>query len=165
MRVDIDLSEVDELIENLPEAERVIFNEIDLTMHRSLDIFQGEVRPRTPVVFGTLRNSISPHVQGISPNLHGELRTSLVYGDVVELGRRPGKWPPQDAIELWVRRKLGLSGPEAEEAAFLIARKIGRSGTQGAYMFRDGFRAGKGTVIRQWETLPGRVVPKIERKL
>lgn len=44
-------------------------------------------------------------------------------------GRRPGNMPPVDPIERWVQAKLGLSGKEANSAAWGIANKIQKSGT------------------------------------
>lgn len=46
----------------------------------------------------------------------------------VELGRRAGRPPPVDALLPWVRAVLRLSGREARNAAFLIARAIGTRG-------------------------------------
>lgn len=45
------------------------------------------------------------------------------YADNVEYGRRPGKFPPIDALAPWARRK-GIP----ESALFPIARKIARDG-------------------------------------
>jgi hypothetical protein len=50
------------------------------------------------------------------------------YAGAVLGGRRPGTAPPRAAIAAWARRRLGLSPKEAESAAFLIARSIGRRG-------------------------------------
>jgi hypothetical protein len=46
----------------------------------------------------------------------------------IELGRRPGRFPPTRAVEQWARRRLGLSQAEAARAAFPIARAIARRG-------------------------------------
>ena len=51
------------------------------------------------------------------------------YGLFVEVGTRP-HFPPPAAIEGWVRRRLGVtSDRQARELAFLIGRKIARTGT------------------------------------
>jgi len=57
---------------------------------------------------------------------------------------------------------LGYRGPEADAVAFLIARAIGRRGTKGAHMFRDGFEAAKGTVLDYWERMAERIVDRME---
>ncbi len=57
------------------------------------------------------------------------------YALFVERGRRAGaRRPPRAAIELWVKKKLGLSGKEAKGAAFVIARAIGRRGIRGRFI-------------------------------
>jgi hypothetical protein len=59
------------------------------------------------------------------------------YWKYVEYGRRPGKMPPIDAIEQWVKVKPvvpnAINGrvPDTRQLAFLIARKIGREGIPG----------------------------------
>lgn len=58
------------------------------------------------------------------------------YWKYVEYGRRPGKMPPIDAIEQWVKVKPvvpnAINGriPDTRQLAFLIARKIGREGIE-----------------------------------
>lgn len=59
------------------------------------------------------------------------------YWKYVEYGRRPGKMPPINAIEQWVKVKPvvpnAINGrvPDTKQLAFLIARKIGREGITG----------------------------------
>lgn len=60
------------------------------------------------------------------------------YGIYVEYGRGPGKQPPPDVIRAWVKRRLGLDGTEADSAAYLIGRAIGKRGIAGAYFLREG---------------------------
>ena len=58
------------------------------------------------------------------------------YWKYVEYGRKPGKMPPIDAIEQWVKVKPvvpnAINGriPDTRQLAFLIARKIGREGIE-----------------------------------
>ncbi len=58
--------------------------------------------------------------------------TQTAYGDALENGRKPGRQPPSEAIEQWLRDKGIAERLEKEIAvsslAFLIARKIGREG-------------------------------------
>src|SRR3990172_4036209 len=57
------------------------------------------------------------------------------YGLFVEVGTRP-HFPPPAAIEGWVRRRLGVTNDrQARELAFLIGRKIARTGTPGRFLF------------------------------
>lgn len=54
------------------------------------------------------------------------------YGDQLEFGRKPGKQPPSEAIEQWIRDKGIAARLEKDisvsSLAYLIARKIGREG-------------------------------------
>lgn len=52
------------------------------------------------------------------------------YFHFQKVGRRPGRFPPIDAILNWIHEK-GISSDIPEKSlAFLIARKIARAGTQ-----------------------------------
>ena len=62
-----------------------------------------------------------------------------VYSAPVDLGTRP-HFPPSEALLLWVQRKLHINDEkQARSVAFLIARKISRTGTKGAQMFERAF--------------------------
>lgn len=72
------------------------------------------------------------------------------YWKYVEYGRKPGKMPPLEAIENWITVKRIIphplqikSGksvlPTVKQLSFLIARKIGRDGTQGKHYFETAF--------------------------
>lgn len=58
------------------------------------------------------------------------------YWKYVEYGRRPGKRPPIDAIEQWIKVKPIIPDPingripSTKQLAFLISRKIGMEGTK-----------------------------------
>jgi len=54
--------------------------------------------------------------------------------------------PPVEAIEYWVVRKLGVSGPEASSVAFAIANAIKARGTKGVFMFQEGLKAATPTI-------------------
>ena len=85
-----------------------------------------------------------PHFQSLGLNASGEWLENLntrveaqkgiingrKYSEQLVWGRRPGKRPPISALEKWVQVKLGLSGAEAKGAAFAIAKKIEREGTE-----------------------------------
>lgn len=71
-----------------------------------------------------------------------ELSLSLEeYWKWVEEGRAPGKFPPLNKIEDWIRIKPIAPYPDAkgkvpsnEQLAFLIGRKIARKGTEGKHL-------------------------------
>lgn len=65
------------------------------------------------------------------------------YWKYVEYGRGPGKQPPIDKIEEWVRVKpiipdpINGKIPDTRQLAYLIARKIGREGTPAQHPLSD----------------------------
>ena len=64
------------------------------------------------------------------------------YFPFSEYGRRPGKFPPPDAILKWVQFKRlvprpGRDGkvPSTNQLVYLISRKIATKGTEGKHLF------------------------------
>lgn len=63
------------------------------------------------------------------------------YWKYIEEGRGPGKFPPLDKIEEWIRIKPVAPYPDArgrvpsnKQLAFLIGRKIAEEGTEGKHL-------------------------------
>lgn len=66
-----------------------------------------------------------------------QLRNDTPYAAVIEYGRRPNRpGPPLDPIRRWVERKLGLTGPEADRAAFAIRRAIHQRGLRPRWVMK-----------------------------
>lgn len=60
------------------------------------------------------------------------------YSAVIELGRRAGAtMPPPQVIAKWLQRARGLSRKEAEAAAFVVARAIGKRGIPGKFVLKN----------------------------
>lgn len=81
---------------------------------------------------GALANSIQYEVR--ESNFTFQLvRTMLTYGNYVDqgIGRRPGKRPPVQPLIDWIKfKRIPVpTGMSVEGFAFLIARKIGKEGT------------------------------------
>lgn len=69
------------------------------------------------------------------------------YWYYVENGRKPGKFPPPDAIKRWIQIKPILPRPNSNgkiptenQLAFLIGRKIYREGIKPTHALRDTIR-------------------------
>ena len=81
---------------------------------------------------GNLANSIQYQVRE-NNYTYQLVRTMLKYGDYVDqgIGRRPGKQPPVKPLIDWIKfKRIPVpTGMSVESFAFLIARKIGREGT------------------------------------
>lgn len=115
---------------------------LDAFVSRWINEARTEVVQRTPVGWsGNLRDGYTTELRrrGTGSPI-GVLSNPAIYHDPVEEGRKPGKRPPVDALIPWVGSKLGIPpGPERESVAFLIARKIGASGTEPQRMVEQGW--------------------------
>lgn len=163
LTIELDLSDIVGFSNDLGRVRGYASTEMRNATTASLNVLEANIVRRTPVNVGILRNSISHRINGTPLNLDGEVFTAIPYGLPVENGRKAGKMPPVNAIRVWAIRKMGLSDAEADSAAYLIARAIGKRGTKGAFMFRDGFAESKPIIIRLLETIPRKILARLER--
>jgi hypothetical protein len=123
------------------EAVQIMGQEVHRGMATAVAELERRVRARTPGgVFkdAGLRGSIAGEVRGRGLDVRGVVGSPLPYAAVVELGRRAGaKQPPPGALDLWVKRILGVQDTEVRRVAFLVSRAIARRGIPGRFMFRD----------------------------
>jgi len=159
-----DLGEVRRLAKRYPgaaseETERVL----DLIVTR----MESETVELTPAGVGGaagLRGSIHGEVVEMGGRLTGVWGTPLEYGEVVEMGRRPGKaMPPVDPIELWVKRILGISEDRSRSVAFAVAMKIARKGFKGKKMFERAWKANERWAGNMLQSIGARVARRLNR--
>lgn len=128
---------------------KIFDEEVRRAIQESLIVLQREVATNTPVgVTGTLRAGIA---RRMITNRKGEVAVrgpAQKYADIREVGRLPGKMPPHEPLELWVKRKLRPAKDKLKSATFLVRRKIGRAGYRGAFMFRDAENKKRNEVLR-----------------
>lgn len=123
-----------------------------------------EKTPRGVGAAGGLAGSIHGEVIPRGDGVIGIVGTPIEYGEVVELGRRPGKrMPPVEPIALWAVRKLGIPEEEAGSVGLAIARKIKHHGFEGAHMFQRTIEELDSWIMAQLRTIPARVARRIER--
>lgn len=76
------------------------------------------------------------------------LYNPLLYAILIELGRRPGRWPPRDVIMAWVKRKLRpKTWGELMNLTFLVRRKIGMKGIEPRHVLRRALPAMQRTAL------------------
>lgn len=86
------------------------------------------------------------------------------YWYFAEEGRKPGGFPPPDAILKWIQFKRIVprshSGkvPTTNQLVYLISRKIAREGTQGKHLLQE-------TIDETYNTLVDRLVEVITNQL
>lgn len=131
---------------NLERAGRVTPRELAGLISRILVRAKGEISERAEIgSTGAERGGwfIEMHGRG-TPRPRGIIGNPILYSEIREVGRRPGRMPPPAALMPWVGTKLGIPpGPERESVAFLVARKIGARGYKGSYHMRDGWEAAR----------------------
>jgi hypothetical protein len=106
---------------------------------------------------GGLRGSIFTELRGTPARRQAIVASSVGYAAIVEAGRRPGRRPPPGPIRLWVARKLSVPTSQVSRVAFLVARKIGRQGTEGAHMFERAAQALGPVAANRFEALMERI--------
>ena len=100
-----------------------------------LDLYKNKLVDNNINASNTLHDNASTviEVNGLTLSVSFNLED---YWKYVEYGRRPGKRPPIDAIEQWIKVKpivpdpINGKIPSTRQLAFLISRKIGREGTR-----------------------------------
>ena len=101
---------------------------------------------------GTIAASKKMSISGVATN---------IYANYVEFGTKP-HWPPVAPLELWVTRKFGLSGPEAQAVAHSIAANIAHRGTwaKANFFLAWHYDGGKRKTEAIWRKVPARVVKR-----
>lgn len=159
INIKADISSVAELSRRFPEASREARY---ARLTEALLFLEGAVKKETPVGAGPihLRDTIFHQVRMGEP-VEGLLGTPAQYGLPVELGTKP-HFPPVAPIQHWVERKLGYSGKEARQVAFLIARAISRRGTEGAKMFTGTFEQNEERILSILNSIPADIVARVK---
>ncbi len=137
----IELRGARRLIEKVNDP-RLIAEPVRTFFHQASVAVAGEVRERTPVNTGRLRNSITNEVDRRRVPLFAKVGTNVSYARFVEEGSRP-HWPPLSALQPWARRH---GFPAGRAGAFLVARAISRRGTKPHKMFEKGLANSLGRV-------------------
>lgn len=123
IRVNIDTQRVREAFKRAPQ---VMERTIDVKLARGAEEVARAAKRGAPKAFSNLVNSIRAQRVGA---LHYEVSEGMNYGRAVEEGTRP-HFPNPDALRPWVERVLGVSGKEADDKAWMIARAISKRGTR-----------------------------------
>lgn len=160
----IDLSGMKRLEANLARNPAVVREELEAAVTEADLLLAREVAERAPVGAGGaagLKGSIF-HVEEINDaRVVGLVSTSVAHAVPVELGTRP-HFPPLEPLIDWVKAKFGISSEkEARGAAFLVARKISRKGTQAQRPFGLTFQALEGQVAAIFDRAAARIAARL----
>jgi len=116
---------------------------LKLVLFKSMIKMQELAKISCPVFHGVLRNSIilNPSSPGYS---NYELGAGVNYAASVEYGTRPHYTSPEN-IKDWAKSKLGN-----ESAAFAIAKKIAKFGTEAQPFFRPSLSQVKNIWVKKY---------------
>lgn len=118
----IDISRAQAAFARAPEGME---RSIERFLSRGAEEVARTAKQNAPKAFSNLLNSI--RAERVSA-LQYQVVEGVNYGRAVEEGTQP-HFPNRDALLPWVERVLGVSGKEARDKSFLIARAISRRGT------------------------------------
>lgn len=145
------------LLAKFPEISR---EETQKAMVSSVKQVASDVKGFTPVYMGILRSKIGGTVEvvgGPMPSVKGIVHSGGVpYALPVELGRRPGKWPPIGPLKRWAHLVLGDEG-----AAWAVAAKIFKKGIRPRAMFAKAWRRNKDWVNARFVLARDRIVKRL----
>lgn len=109
-----------------------------------LDLYKSKIRSK--VASGALINSISYSIQAGEDTLEVSINLAEHY-KYIEWDTKP-HFPPIEPILKWVKAKNILPRPDSngklpteKSLAFLIARKISKTGTKGGHYLEDSIQA------------------------
>ncbi len=144
-------------VDALPaELEQALIRALRSTAMRGVGVVVQEIseaEPHPAVNFGHLRQSVT---WLRLPN-GAEIIVDAPHAPFLEFGTR-AHFPPLEPLILWAYRKgLADTEEEAEEVAFLVARKIAQTGIAPRHFFA------KAMVRIERDVLPGEVEYELER--
>lgn len=119
----------------------IVQQHLDRFITLATALLLAEVKKRTPQgVYGAqggLLGSLQSEVRGRgTPVVKGVVMSGHKYVEVIEKGRRPGRgMPPAGTLQRWIEVKMGLDPVSAKRIEFVVRRKIGQKGFEGAHMF------------------------------
>jgi hypothetical protein len=171
-QITVDLDEVVAWLEVAQQAPEMTDREATTAMRLAVGAVERQVVPRTPVNIGALKAAWSNRIMKGQRAIKGEILNPKEYAIVIEKGRRAGaKMPPLGPIAYWLYRKgLVTDRSEIRQAAYLVARAIGRHGfsrkgqvgPKGKRMLEEGFSAAEPTVYRIFEKVPDTVFNRLK---
>ena len=144
------------------KAPELVREELTQAMDESLIALQGSVQQFTPQGATELLapSIIAQPAEALADQVIGVVGTSLNYAQAVEFGTKP-HFPPVEALEAWVEKRLGAKGKEIRSIAFLVARKIAAHGTPAFGMFHRGLAAQKAAIANAFEDARQRIVQRL----
>ena len=105
---------------------------------RVIDLYRSNLSNSGHNATGKLSSTASFNVEVSSEDINVTIHLEDYY-KYIEEGRRPGSFPPVDAILSWIQakhimpREINGKLPTEQQLAFLIGRKIAEQGIEGTH--------------------------------
>lgn len=161
MRAGLDLQGWSQLEAAFARAPDIVREELLASVTEADQLLEREVKDLTPTATGQSRASIFSREQSLPSGAIGVVGTAQPHVAYVELGTQP-HFPPIQALEDWVRVKLGISDEKRiHGVAYLIARKIAARGTLGVGMFHRTFARQQDAVQRIFDRGMARIAARL----
>lgn len=166
-----DTHELRDLAAAMHRAPQLTADAVQVAAYECSEIIASFLREAAPEFQGDLRSSIEGHVVQASTGsaaVVAEVSAGVPYALVQDVGRRPGKMPPEAPIRRWVQLKASRGGASMSErelrsATYLIRRHIGRHGTRPHHYIDHGMRAAAPHIDSRIARLEDHLVAILER--
>lgn len=148
-------------------APQMVIEELTAATYEAEMLLERETKDLTPVGVGGaggLRGNIQSDVPQVLGNtVIGVMGSTLNYAEAVELGTYPHAVSAAgvQAIEDWVRHKLGIGDKEAQRVADAVAWKIRMHGTPAVGMFHRALSWNKAQLEQIYAAAAGRIVQRL----
>lgn len=143
------------------QAPEIVRQELLAAVTEADQLLEREVKDKTPTATGGSRASIFSREQALDAGAIGVVGSAQPHIAYVELGTKP-HFPPVEALEDWVRVKLGISDEKKiHGVAMAIARKIAVRGTLGVGMFHRTWAQQLPAVVAMFERARDRIVARM----
>lgn len=144
---------MDKVQRGLSNAPKHLADETKTTMQAALLLLEGEQKKTAPRDTGRLQGSVHHTITGRGASLTGRVGPSVRYAIYVEKGRRPGRYPPIDAVAGWARRH-GVH-------PFLVARAIARRGVKPRPFVEPALTKHKSAIVRMFDKIGVKIATSI----
>ncbi len=165
MNMSIDDSKISPQIKKLTGFTKTANQELTPAMQKSVVTIASNVKPFVPVFRGRLRGSIfGKVVSSFGSNVVGRVGSSVrgPYPKVQNFGSEKRWFPPVARIREWVRLKLRVPAGQLDSVAYLVARKISKSGLKGHQFMQKGLAKSRSFVNRQFAAATDRIVKRLK---
>lgn len=129
-------------------------------------LLERNIKRSTPEGAGPihLRDTIHEQMFQWGKKVIGQVGTPAYYAKPLEYGQRP-HFPPVKRIQFWVEGKFHLSGKEARNMAWAVARKIEDVGAEGKHMFQYATEDSMVRIFKILEQIPADIIRRVQHGL